>query len=363
MQGEGKRYLRTDSHFYPARQVLCVLEVKKTLASTSLAEGVMHLAEIQRHCIDDVKARCFSETFDLRFAQRAYEQLSGQIAPTNLHAAHNLPEPDRITFFTLFRQTFAPATVLLGFNGYATESGLRSGMHSLIRSDEGSTWKLNFPEVLPTLITAGRFSLIKCTAQPYLLRAPNEGWCLQASSRANVARILIEILWTKISAICAVQMPFGLDLENENLAEHLLVKGKSIDGRGGFNVRRIERSEKELDRPALVDWEPKCLSAASIDVARHFGLERANIELEASLAESIMLKHGVAFDDAVAELVNAHVYCRSETEVRPVRPGTYIFLLKDGSGYADPDPSRLIAWCKKMNVEVTSKHPIRVPLE
>ncbi|WP_175837866.1 DUF6602 domain-containing protein [Burkholderia anthina] len=353
VQGEGQRYGVTDQYIYPACQVLCVLEVKKTLNSTELAKGVTHLADILRYCDVDVRARLDAgEYFDIRSARESYERLTGGAGPLSTLAAHSLPEPDRINFFTLLRQSYAPVAVLLGFNGYATEHGLRSAMLKFTQSNIGALAK-NLPEILPALITAGTFSLVKCTGQPYLWRAPNGGWVLLASDRDNVARILLEFLWTKISVICGVPMPFGTDLDHESLAELIVMRGKSVDGKGVFELSTHELSEKELERPGATDWEPRQLSAAAVDVAKSLTLQPTPLKLDLSLSEIIHKKHGVVLDDAVSELVDTQAYCRTDTELRPIGRNTLIVVREDGTGYSDLNTVRLTAWCGKQGFECT----------
>jgi len=114
----------------------------------------------------DVRARLAAgEYFDIRSARESYEMLTGRTGPLSRQTALSLPEPDRIFFFTLLRQSYAPVAVLLGFNGYATEHGLRSAMLKFTQSNIDALAK-NLPEILPTLITAGRFGLVKCTGRP-----------------------------------------------------------------------------------------------------------------------------------------------------------------------------------------------------
>lgn len=353
VHGEGQRYGLTDNYIYPPGQVLCVLEVKKTLGSKTLAEGITHLADILRHCDVDIRARLEAgEYFDIRPARESYEKLTGHAGPSSIQDACSLPEPDRILFFTLLRQTYAPVAVLLGFDGYTTEHGLRSAMLNFTQSNISALGK-NLPEILPALITGGTFSLVKCTGQPYLCRAPNGGWVLLASARGNIARILLEFLWTKISVFFGIPMPFGSDLDHEYLAELIVAQGVSKNGRGVFKLSAHELSEKELVRPGITDWEPKKLSAAAVDVAQSLGLKPGPLKLDFSLFNNIHAKYGVALDDAVTELVNTHAYCRTDTELRAIGRPPLLFLSEDGTGYTDLNTVRLTAWCSQKGFVTT----------
>lgn len=193
--------------------------------------------------------------------------------------------------------------------------------------------------------------LVKCTGQPYLCRAQNEGWVLLASGRDNVARILLEFLWTKISLIGGVPMPFGTDLNHEDLKELLVGRGESINGKGVFKLSERDFSEKDLVRPGGAFWEPRQLSAAAVDMAKALTLQPRPLKLDLSLSEFLRKKHGVVLDDAVAELVGTHAYCRTDTELRPIGHDTLLVIREDGTGYADLNTVRLSAWCGDQGFE------------
>lgn len=351
--GEGTRYGLTDQYFYPARQVLCVLEVKKTLSKSALKDGLSHLAGILRHCLKDFSDRFDSdENLDFRQSRFSFEQLTGRIGPQNDQAVDDLPDHDRVLYGLLARQIYAPVTVLLGFDGYVTEHGLRSAMLDIMEGLVGSNSDAS-PELLPSLVTAGAFSLIKCTGQPYLIAGPHDGFVILASARHNVARILLELLWTKISMVCDVRMPFGPDLDFESLKELVVARGVSRDGQHGFVMAAHEYSEEKLLRSDITEWEPTKLSAAAVHLAELLSFRQGGLQLDASLAEHIQMEHQVNLDAAVQELVNTQTYCRSKSELRAIGKGASIASLEDGSGYADRYPDRLQIWCEKNGLDVT----------
>ncbi|KFG92336.1 hypothetical protein GQ56_0137980 [Burkholderia paludis] len=351
VRGEGRRYGLTDQYIYPIEQVLCVLEVKKTLNKADLVDGIQHLAAVQRLFGQRFSARLDAgEEFDFDLARESYEKLTGRAGPRTDAALDALPAPDRLLIATLARQLYAPVTVLLGFDGYRTENGLREAMLDIVESNLGNDSNTS-PDRLPSLITAGSFSLVKCTGRPYLASGPEGEWVLLASARHNVARILLEFLWTKISVFCDVRMPFGLDTDHENLKELLLARGASQGDRLGFEVRSFSYSEKKLQRPAVTVWEPAKLSAAAIALAEFVGMRGGRLELEQSLSDYIQHDHCVALDDAVAELVSTSTFCKRENALQTVTGHALIASFDDGTGYVDLDGARLRAWCDDQGFE------------
>lgn len=351
VRGEGTRYGLTDQFIYPIDQILCVLEVKKTLNKADLVDGIQHLAAVQRLFQDRFPARLEGEEqFGFNLARESYEKITGRTGPRSDAALDALPVPDRLLFGALARQLYAPVTVLLGFDGYGTEHGLRRAMQRIVDSNVGIDSNMT-PERLPSLITAGNFSLVKCTGRPYLARGPNDAWVLQASARHNVARILLEFLWTKISFFCDIGMPFGPDLDHENLKELLLARGTSRNGLLGFDLGCVSYTEKKLQRSAVTVWEPTKLSAAAISVAEFVGLRGGSLKLEQSLANHIEQEHGVALDAAVTELVGTSTFSKAEDSLRMVTGNALIASFDDGTGYLDLDAERLKAWCDSQRLK------------
>ncbi len=351
VHGEGQRYGLTEQYIYPIEQVLCVLEVKKTLHKSDLIDGIQHLAAVQRLFLQNFVTRFETdEEFDFEPARQSYEKLTGRAGPYNAEELDTLPAPDRLLYVTLARQLYAPVTVLLGFDGYTTEHGLREAMLDIIESKIGYNSDTT-PELLPSLITAGTFSLVKCTGRPYLISGLEIEWVLMASARHNVARILLEFLWTKISFFFGVRMPFGLDLDHENLKELLSAKGATNDSQSGFELRSFSYSEKKLQRSDITVWEPSKLSAAAVVLAEFVSMKGGYLELEQSLADYIQGHHGTALNEVVAELINTNTFSKRKNALQMVTKQALIASFDDGTGYIDLDGPRLRAWCDAQGIK------------
>ncbi|MFD4837292.1 DUF6602 domain-containing protein [Achromobacter sp. NPDC058515] len=350
VRGEGQQYGLTDQFIYPIEQVLCVLEVKKTLRKGDLADGIAHLASVQKLFVKNFIARLEAgEVFDFEAARSSYEKLTGRSGPRSATELDGLPPSDRLLFITLARQLYAPVTVLLGFDGYSTERGLREAILDVVESHVGGN-SVAAPELLPSLITAGQFSVVKCTGRPYLVARATGDWVLLASATLNVARILLEFLWTKISRCCEVRMPFGPDLDHENLKELLIARGASMGGAAGFELWAKSYSTRQLERPAVKRWEPSKLSPAAIAVAEFAG-SRGELELDDSLAEYIAQEHSERVDAVVAELLRTGAFRRQGDILQLVSHHALIASFPDGAGYLDVHSERLRLWCDEQRLK------------
>lgn len=354
VHGPGRRYGLTDEYLYPIEQVLCVFEVKKNLTKSDLADAIEHLAAAQRAFSDSFARRHDAGEVRVNFqrAAQSFTQITGRKGPETIDALDAIPIGHRTLFSLLARAPHAPVTVLWGFGGYTTEHGLRKGLLDILESQAGTAGNASV-ELLPTLVTANNHSLIKCNHQPYLLRRGDAEWVCLASTRHNPARILLELLWTKISTHFDVAMPWGDDMELETLQELLVAHAEFHGDTLGWNYLSIEYSEKRLQREPSVQWEPAILSMAAMTIVDLLGMHGGSLKLDEGLAAYILKKHSLPLADVVVELVDSCAFGRSENELHVIAPITSIGHLDDGTGVVALDRNKLDKWCQAKGVDPT----------
>lgn len=354
VRGDGQRYGKTDQFIYPIDQVLCVLEVKKTMSKADLVDGIGHLADVQRHFVRHFIDRYQAEGIrDFEQAQETFSRLTGRASPPTARDLDAAPVEDRLLFTTLARQMHAPATVLLGFSGYGTERGLREALVNIIEADIGRESN-TAPELLPSLISVGNLCLIKCNGQPYIALDETDRWVAIASTRHNAALVLLEFIWTKIERFCNVRMPFGPQVEVETLDRVLTAKGIQKDGQEGWEWRSTTKKEPELKgRPASVPWEPALLSRGAISVTNLLFARGGAIELDEDLRDYLMHTHGQELSTAAAELVRTSAFRLRGRLLQAIPPVAFVANLPDGTGFAGPSLEPLEIWCNQQRMTPT----------
>jgi hypothetical protein len=354
VHGPGQRYGLTDEFFYPIEQVLCVFEVKKKLTKAELADAIEHLASVQRMFAESFARRYEAREVRVSFqrAAQSFAQVTGRKGAESVQVLDAMAVGDRSLFGFFARAPHAPVTVLFGFGGYTTEHGLRKGLLDIVESQAGTSGNASI-ELLPTLITSNNHSLIKCNHQPYLLRREDAEWVCLASTRHNPARILLELLWTKISNHFDVRMPWGDDMELETLQELMVAQAQPYGDSFGWKYLAIEYSEKRLQREASVQWEPAILSAAAMTVVSLLGAHGGSLELDDKFAAYISKKHNLPLADVVAELVDSSVFGRSESKLHIIAPMTCVGHLDDESGVVALDRDKLDKWCEAKRLQPT----------
>lgn len=351
--GDGDRYGLTEEYRYRIDQVLCVIEVKKRLTRSDYADAINHLADVHK---------CFMESFiqlhgKEKFASildsvRAFERITGRIGPNSFDALDAMPLQDRTLIGLLVRQKYTPVTVLFAFEGYQTESGLRRALLEIMEGEVGQPSNTSI-DLLPSLVTSGDFSIVKCNAQPYMLRQDEGGWIAAASTRHNSALILLELLWTKISSFCNVKMPFGENSETETLRELFSLQALPNGDAIGWRVDSFEYSEKQLKRPKTVSWQPDKLSGAAMSLVRQLAFHGGFFKLNAELALYVQKEYKVTIEMALREVVCTSAFASSPNSLQATSAATYLALLDDGSGYVAVDRGKLEWWCEKNGVQPT----------
>jgi hypothetical protein len=134
VEGEGQQYGITDQYIYNIDCILCIFEVKKTLTKSDYSDAFDHLGSIRRKFTDHFEEKLRSGTFepDISCARKAFAQITGKMAPTHYLDIHQLPKTEAILFYALVQEQHAPISIVHGYGGYKTESGLRSAFIDII---------------------------------------------------------------------------------------------------------------------------------------------------------------------------------------------------------------------------------------
>lgn len=241
------------------RDVLAVIEIKKTLGAADLIDAIEQLRRVLATYSSWVQSKGTKDTFSLAPTYRAYSECVGETAPKPPKWKEMDPAKHAI-FNVMMTDQLAPVRIIFGYHGYKTEMGLRRGFVKFLET------KLNTlgygPLQLPNLIVSNNVSLVKLGGHPYRARVSNDGyWPILASSHVNPTVLMLELLWTRISYMHAVDEVWGEDLEVERLAP--LLEAMSVvnpaNGMRAWMYKMIPLKSNHLTGEAHVGWEPAVL--------------------------------------------------------------------------------------------------------
>lgn len=325
---------------------------KKTLKKSDLADAFEHLASIRRKFAKHFQNKLCNDNFepDITLARRAFSQITGKIAPENYQGIYELPKTEGILFHTLVHEQNAPVSIVHGYDGYKTEEGLRTAFINLIEErSKLSHHGLGIPS-FPNLVTSNKFCLIKGDGNPYISIKDNNSWVAIFSTRHNPARIILEIIWSKISSHFGARMPYGSDLDIENAAPLLIAEPQENSGQFGWFYKSIEYKEKNLIRDELQAWQPQKVSSAEMSAINLMAGYGGYLKLDIEMDEYFKKNHNCTLHDVVSRLVNTRVFAQVDDYLRPVSSITHVITNNDMSGYIATERDRFDAWCEMNSI-------------
>ncbi|CAN7408432.1 DUF6602 domain-containing protein [Duganella sp. LjRoot269] len=349
--GDGEKYARTSQYYYDIDQVLCIFEVKKTLSKADLWDAYDHVGEISRRFTDYFVKRV-DEGFQPKIerARLTFAQITGKMAPETYSGIFKLSGDEAILFFTLVLEENAPVTIIHGYDGYRSEPGLRNAFADFLTERSKISGQGLGIASIPNLITSNEFCLVKANGFPFVAITQRNELVAVASSRYNSAKIILEVLWTKISGYFGVRMPYGEDLEVENLSPLLIATAVVEGDAGGWSCKFEEYPEKLLKRVESLDWKPEELDTAEMAAINIMFAKGGYLNIDKETEDYFMKFHKSKFSDILTNLKATRLFAVVNDHLRPVSPQTLVLTKEDETGYVGNDRNRMDNWCKKNGV-------------
>lgn len=303
-EGEGETVPYTTSKKYQPSQVIAVFQVKKTLTSKELRDSydnLKNVAIVFQDNITNTDSSMLSDSFNKICHKEIAAHEKGQLDPQEEHI-----------YDTLFKDSSFPLRIILGYNGYKTEKGLRDAFVNFIKDNTSTetTKKTEFSLLtFPNLIISDGFSLVKLTGCPYCssLKEADGWWEVVASTHHNPMHVFLEMLWTKL-AYRFHDLPqeiFGDDLETEILSYFLKAK-THLDKDGepiGWDIGYTYIDEKTLlQNNGLREWAPAIVDSAQSVVLNRLGSHDIDISQDNGLEEFVLQNGYTSLMDFISSL-------------------------------------------------------------
>lgn len=349
-EGDGETVPYTTSKKYQPSQVIAVFQVKKTLTSKELRDSYDNLKQVAKvfhDNITDMDASMVSDSLIHICHKEMAAYNKGQLTPQEESIYH-----------TLVMDSFFPLRIILGYNGYKTEEGLRDAFVNFIddNTSTATTKKTGFsPLTFPNLIISDGFSLVKLTGCPYCapLKEADGWWEVVSSTHNNPMRILLEMLWTKL-AYRFHNLPqelFGDDLETELFSAFLTAK-IHLDTVGdpiGWDFGYTYIKEKNLiQNSGFREWTPAIVDKAQATVLNRLGHHDIDISQDKDL-ERFVLQNGYAsIQDFITSLEKLGFVTLDGNVLKLLTKQLAQVISPDGNIYAADDyDGRLTRWSMK----------------
>lgn len=351
VHGEGERYGLTSDYVYDVNQVLCMFEVKKTLRKADYADAIRHLANIRKKFAEHFEIQLNEGSYpDISRARRWFSQITGKDAPDHYLGMHSLPRGEAILFYTLIQESLAPVSIIHGYDGFKTEYGLRKAFADILEDNwKRGDQKLGIPSI-PALVTCGQFCIVKGNGMPFLIMRDDE-WVPVFSTCHNSASLILELVWSKISAFCGVKMPWQDGLYMDSPEPLLVARGVETKTQAGWVYRTIELKQKQLVREDDMVWKPSELGRpemAAIDILAANG---GYLPLDSELDLYLAAEYGSSLDRVLENLKLTREFMNADECVTPINKMTYILTNTDGTGFVSSEKERFDLWCSEVGYE------------
>ncbi|NVJ48580.1 MAG: hypothetical protein HWE07_15705 [Cytophagia bacterium] len=352
--GEGKRYGLTDNYIYDIDKVLCIFEVKKTLRKRDYLDAFKHLRKVRQKFSENFERKLKEENYapDVAEAKKHFERLTGKIAPSEYSDIHRLEPKDAILFYTLVQESLAPISVIQGYEGYKTESGLRKAFIDVIEKENENNGgqDLGVPS-LPSLVASDQYCLVKSNGIPFVVIEQTGAWPIICSTRNNSALILLDMIWTKISKRFNVVMPWGDGLDIDNLSPVLLAIPTVKEHRAGWTYKSIEIPEAQLEREGSIVWTPVALEPAEVSTVQQVAAMGGYLQLNEQLDHYLKTEFGSSLERVAKTLTSSFLFMCDGDFLRPINMHTSLLVNEDGSGYISSEQERFDLWCDKNAID------------
>jgi hypothetical protein len=348
VHGSGEKYGLTDQYIYSVENVLCIFEVKKTLNKQAYMDAIEHLAGIRKKFAHNFEHKLIHEGYepDISSARRHFAQIAGKTAPDRYSGIHSLPEDEGVLFYCLVQESLAPISIIHGYDGYKTEKGLRTAFIDILEEKklkDGSG--VGIPSI-PSLVTCGQYALVKANGVPFITVRGKDEWISIFSTRHNAAKLILELVWSKISSFFDLKMPWGDGLHMDNVEPLLISKVVRAGEKVGWMYNTLEPKEKHLKREDDIVWEPSALGAAEVSAVQIMAMHGGYLAMDDGMNEYFNEKYETSIKEVADHLISTRLFMKDGEYLRPIHSLTHMVAEDDSSGYVCCERDRFDLWCE-----------------
>ncbi len=335
VKGRGERIPHTEHYKFNCRDVIAVIEVKKNLYSTELADSYNNLSSIFK--VAEPKESENNLVWD------AYVAIVGELPPSQQEVA-KLPLWKKQILQVLYMEEMLPVRIAFGYHGYSQEARFRKAFINFIDKNIGRT---GFGAVnLPNLMISNSFSIVKLNGMPYGERIERDDnlWGLLGSYAGNPLVILLELIWTRITYSFKIFISgYNDDLKIEKLKKLLYAKAIAYNNQIAWGYEYTEIPKKWLSSSSPFDvWQPTKLDDKQASFLLYL-LE--NPEIDMTNPEFVHGWGGDNLNQIIADLVTTGLVSKTGNKLVLLTTECKLVVMPDGSIVAGEDNNgRLTNW-------------------
>jgi hypothetical protein len=263
VSGSGKQLPYSKASVWNIRDVIAVVEVKKTLFSAQVETAHDQLRQFLNLHWDDFQ-NSPPRDLDIGPALQAYRLITGLEPPAHSEAG-KLPFHLEMLYRALVVEQVSPVRIIFGYGEFNSEASVREGFFDFL---EKHAKQQGFGgSALPALIVCGQFSLVKLNGFPFTYPMQGKRSLIYGSSHQNPLYFLLELIWTRLSHRFTMPEWYMSDLTLGQLSP--VLSGQAVQ-RSGFSGWEYWTHSLELlpagEEPEPAAWEPIAVSDFGLHV-------------------------------------------------------------------------------------------------
>jgi hypothetical protein len=332
---------------WPIKDVLAVLEVKKTLFGSDLADAHDQLKSVMALFWEYAETIKPSDGIDISAPRYVYSQILGEPAPVGKRW-DDLPFDKTALYRMLLDDHVAPVRMILGYGGFKTEHSLRQGFLNILAQNPR---KPGFAgSSLPSLIVCGENSIVKANGQPFYFKPWQGRYLCYASSSHSPILWILNLIITRISHLYAAPRWYGRDLSIDRFTPLLWGRAVENGDARGWEYWEHPVSAKDLKQvPTLTteEWKPIQISenqAILLQLIGNDGIDKSDVLAEMAGIDVTEEQTLALIDDLIAKRL---IGWDGETLIFLTHRCSTIFTAKDGIVVHDMVDDRLAEWMER----------------
>lgn len=278
--GSGQKINFTNQYKYHIKDVIAVIQVKKTLYADQIEDSHQNL----RSVIDISEPRN-AEPFVRDLHRNAYKALTGKEMPTK-ERLDRFSDRENIIYHYLMMEAFHPLRIVIGYQGFSSEYSLREGfLNKLEDLTKDGLAKSYSPGSFPSLFICGNYSILKNNGMPMGIPLSNDRdfyFHILTTSNSKPMYHLLELIWTRLTYKFKIGSSiFGDDFDLEATHPFLSCKETKIDiDRWGWEYYYHSLTKSELEKPLIpIEWKPAEINEIKFSILKSV-LDKGVIDIE-----------------------------------------------------------------------------------
>lgn len=254
--GEGIKMSFTDRYKYHIKNVIAVIQVKKSLYAKDIDDAHNNLRSVievsEPRDGDEAMARMFRDSYKL---------LVGKDLP-NEERRKRFTDRENIVYHYSMMEAFHPPRIVIGYYGYKDEFALREGFITKMEKIVENGPKRGYsPGSFPSLFLCGNLSIVKNNGIPmgYPLQFDEDFYFpVLFTSVNNSMYHLLEIIWTRLVYKFRLSSEiFGDDYDLEAMHPFLWGKERQMSEDWGWEFYYHYLPKDELEKPLIpIKYKP-----------------------------------------------------------------------------------------------------------